>query len=157
MNNYNQDGLHFNETDSKPEPRPGFLTFLCILTFIGSGFSVLSQLFSYIYYDKIPILFEQVASVMGGQLEEAYLEMAEIFIAIPRYYFIVLLAVYALAVVEAVYMFIRRKIGFHLYVISQILLLALPLLILHSKFNVVSLFFPLLFILLYARYLKWMK
>ena len=101
MNNYNQDGLHFNETDSKPEPRPGFLTFLCILTFIGSGFSVLSQLFSYIYYDKIPILFEQVASVMGGQLEEAYLEMAEIFIAIPRYYFIVLLAVYALAVVGA--------------------------------------------------------
>ncbi len=157
MNDYNQNNLHFNEINPIPEKRPGFLTFLCILTFVGSGFSTLSQLFSYIYYDKIPLLFEQMASIMGGQLESAYSEMGEIFATIPRYYFIVLMAVYILAIIGAVYMFIQRKIGFHIYIISQLLLLALPLLILHSEFKIGNIFLPLLFILLYTRYLKWMK
>ena len=145
--------------DSAPQsnPRPGFLTLLCVLTFIGSGFSLLSQIFSFVLYDKIPNLFHQMSNVIGGEIGELYIKTAEVFMAMPRYYFLLLAGIYTLSLSGAVCMLLLRKIGFHLYTISQILYLGLPLLIIHAPFNVFNLLLSAIFVLLYARFLKLMR
>jgi hypothetical protein len=150
-----------DETQNEQVKRPQLLTVLCILTFIGSGTSFLSQLFSFVFYDIIPDLYRQTATMFSGNFGESYTkaayESADLFSSIPRYYFIILACLCVLSIIGAIYMFVKRKIGFHLYIISQILLLGLPLLIMHSGFNFFNFLFSLLFILLYARFLKIMK
>lgn len=77
--------------------------------------------------------------------------------AMPRYYFLLLAGIYTLSLSGAVCMLLLRKIGFHLYTISQILYLGLPLLIIHAPFNVFNLLLSAIFVLLYARFLKLMR
>jgi len=94
---------------------------------------------------------------MGGEIGELYIKTAELFVNMPRYYFLILAAVYVISIIGAFLMLLLRKIGFHLYTISQILYLGLPLLIIHSPFNVPNLLLSMIFVLFYARYLKLMK
>jgi hypothetical protein len=58
-----------NEQQQQENKRPTFLTVLCVLTFIGSGFSFLSQIISFALYSKIPDLFYQMSNIMGGESE----------------------------------------------------------------------------------------
>ncbi|MDD3280255.1 MAG: hypothetical protein PHC83_01630 [Bacteroidales bacterium] len=146
-----------NEPDNTKNKRPAFLTTLCILTFIGSGFSLLSQIFSYAYYDKIPDMMINMAGIIGGQYGKMYLDLAETFSSMPPYYFLLLAVVYFLSITGATLMILLRKIGFHIYTISQLLVIGLPLLILHAPFNIGNLLLALAFVLFYARYLKIMK
>ncbi|HOS16303.1 MAG TPA: hypothetical protein PKX15_04725 [Bacteroidales bacterium] len=146
-----------NEQQQQENKRPTFLTVLCVLTFIGSGFSFLSQIISFALYSKIPDLFYQMSNIMGGEIGELYIKTAELFVNMPRYYFLILAAVYVISIIGAFLMLLLRKIGFHLYTISQILYLGLPLLIIHSPFNVPNLLLSMIFVLFYARYLKLMK
>mgnify|MGYP001293446563 FL=1 len=146
-----------NQTTPEAPKRPQFITVLCVLTFIGSGFSFLSQIISFALYSKIPDLFYQMSNIMGGEIGELYIKTAELFVNMPRYYFLILAAVYVISIIGAFLMLLLRKIGFHLYTISQILYLGLPLLIIHSPFNVPNLLLSMIFVLFYARYLKLMK
>ncbi len=146
-----------DESKQKDGKRPDFLTVLCILTFIGSGISLLSQFFSFALYDTISGLFLQMGSTMGGEFEKIYTEAADLFVSMPRYYFIILALVYIISLTGAILMFKLRRIGFHIYVVSQLLLLGLPLLIIHASFNIFNLLFSLMFVLFYARFLKIMK
>lgn len=155
--NYPENTNYSTNEQQQENKRPTFLTVLCVLTFIGSGFSFLSQIISYTLYYKIPDLFYQMSNVMGGEIGELYTKTAELFMSMPRYYFLILGAVYVISIIGAFFMFMLRKIGFHLYTISQILYLGLPLLIIHSPFNVPNLLLSMIFVLFYARYLKLMK
>lgn len=146
-----------NEPENSGSKRPAFLTALCILTFIGSGFSLFSQIFSYAYYDKIPEMMINMADVIGGQYGKMYLDLADTFSSMPSYYFLLLAFVYILSISGAVFMILLRKIGFHIYTISQLLILGLPLLIIHAPFNIGNLLLAIAFVLFYARYLKIMK
>ena len=48
------------EYDTEPASRPSFLTWLCILTFIGSGWTILSSAYTYVSANKYAnILSEQ--------------------------------------------------------------------------------------------------
>ena len=40
------------EYESEPAARPSFLTWLCILTFIGSGWAIASSVYTYVSVDK---------------------------------------------------------------------------------------------------------
>ena len=153
--------LKSDESQKTNGKRPDFLTVLCVLTFIGSGFSFLSQIFSFTLYDIIPDFYRETANSFSGVFGKSYSEaasmIADTFASIPRYYFIILACVYALSIAGAILMFLMHKIGFHLYIVSQLLILGLPLLIIHSGFNLFNLLLSLLFIILYARFIKIMK
>lgn len=45
--------------ESEPEKRPSFLTWLCILTFIGSGWAIISCVWTYTVADKTNIVFQE--------------------------------------------------------------------------------------------------
>lgn len=155
MNTENKN--YFTQSEQPEGKRPSFLTALCVLTFIGSGFSLLSQLISFALYDKIPPMMMSMADVLGGKYGEVYLELADLFSSMPPYYFLLLAGVYSLSITGAIFMLLLRKIGFHIYTISQLLFIGLPLVILHSPFHLGNLLLSLAFVLFYARFLKLMK
>jgi hypothetical protein len=46
--------------ETEPEKRPSFLTWLCILTFIGSGWAIVSSIWSYTTAKETSAMFSQV-------------------------------------------------------------------------------------------------
>lgn len=119
--------------------RPTFLTVLCILTFIGSGLSVIGALFTSV--------FSGVMEAIGAQLPSElsmFMPDTGLFVGL-----IILLAAVA-SFVGAIKMWKLQKVGFAMYVIAQAVMLV-------SDFGLWSLVFTGLFIGLYAMNLKYMK
>ena len=104
------------ENINKPEEikRPPSLTILCILTFIGSGSAVFSNVFFALFYYKLPGLFEQM--VKNGMTVPG-MEMIKTF---PREYFIYDSILTVISLFGAIQMWKLRKIGFHFYTASQL-------------------------------------
>lgn len=103
-----------------PAKRPTSLSMLCILTFIGSGISLLSSIFVISAFDLIPDVIEQT------KIPEAE-QMLDLIIAAGRAFFAYMGILYAFSLAGAIMMWKLRKTGFHFYVSSQLLMLALPL------------------------------
>lgn len=49
--------------ESEPEKRPSFLTWLCILTFIGSGWAIISCIWTYTMAGETNITFQESVNV----------------------------------------------------------------------------------------------
>lgn len=103
-----------------PAKRPTSLSMLCILTFIGSGISLISSIFVVAAFHAIPLLIEQT------KMPEAE-QMLNIITAAGRPFFAYMGILYAASLAGAIMMWKLRKTGFHFYVSSQLLMLALPL------------------------------
>ncbi|MDR1878678.1 MAG: hypothetical protein LBQ64_03850 [Bacteroidales bacterium] len=141
----------------KTSKGPVGLVILCVLTLIGSGFSALGIFVLFAMYDIMPELMLQMGSTVGGTLGEAYQQTADMLINIPRSYVLLMTIPYLLSIAGAICMLTLRKTGFHLYIVGQILVFALPLLIFKTNINIMGLLLSLAFISLYAVYLKKMK
>lgn len=136
------------ETTAK---RTNLLTLLCILTFIGSGMNMVSSLFIAGFYDY----FTEVAKVLAEKFNwpgiEAMLEVRPAFFLISGLF-------YASTIAGAVLMFRLKKVGFHIYTISQILLILAPMYFMNLRGPVfLDILFSGTFVLLYATQLKTMK
>lgn len=142
------------EIESKVNPeRPVLLKVLCILTFIGSGLSFLSNASVYVFFDWFKDLFLNHSDMiwMGSKMDFSSL------FQINRFYFLLSAILFLLSLVGAMYMWKLNKVGFHLYTLAQIALLIIP------KFFIPSYPFPLfpilfsgLFVYLYYSHLRWM-
>jgi hypothetical protein len=51
------------EYETEPANRPSFLTWLCILTFIGSGWAIVSSVYTYTSVDKYANILPQERSL----------------------------------------------------------------------------------------------
>ena len=146
MENFDE---HYENPFERNE-RPGFLTFLCVLTFIGSGFSLLTYLIAPLF---APYFVEVVSqSPALSSTVEIYEQMAET----PMWQFYLLAFFYATSIMGAVYMLKMKTIGFHIYVISQLTILCIGQFIVGGFFKptVFSLLITVLFISLYGMYYK---
>ncbi len=136
--------------------RPELLKVLCILTFVGSGFSLLSYVLLFFYSD----LFMEVASneqFTFFRTEEERNMIIEIF-ALPKIYFFLHIVFYASSVFGAYLMWKLRKTGFHFYAIAQIsLIIIYKAFIPTAPFPYLPLFITIIFVLLYFRNLKYMS
>ncbi|MDY0103939.1 MAG: hypothetical protein RBS07_13475 [Lentimicrobium sp.] len=101
--------------------RPPGLTLLCILTFIGSGISVISSIFIVLAYDLIPLAAEQ-SPVPNIE------EMIQLVLTAGKEFFMVMGLLYALSLLGAIYMWKLSKKGFHIYTSAQLVMLIVPLL-----------------------------
>ncbi|MCM1530856.1 MAG: hypothetical protein NC048_00675 [Bacteroides sp.] len=119
--------------NGSPNPesrRTTLLSFLCILSFIGSGFSFLS-------YFSMGMSFETLRSlVFETDTYEAYFAMApnvkssmELMFSLPRWYFLLSGLLYAASFAGALLMWRLRRVGFHTYTIAQCLLILLGMLV----------------------------
>ena len=100
--------------------RPTLLTVLCILTYIGSGLNAFSNLMVFIFFD--------VSMKFGAEMVKAFkLPGMEMFLSAKPEYFAVTAVINAIAVAGALRMWQLRKQGFHIYTVSQILLILAPM------------------------------
>jgi hypothetical protein len=168
VNNPKANEMEIIETN--PKQRPGLLTAICILTFIGSGFGVLNNIFGMImspiknFLD--PDIFENVLDNVHDEYARKFIEQAlEIAQKALEHIFEISLAqfvLYAASLTGAILMFQLKKTGFYIYSTAQVLLLFVtPAFIGFNLFvNVGMMFgsvFTILFIALYAINLKKMN
>ncbi|HEY9115309.1 MAG TPA: hypothetical protein VIN10_11475 [Bacteroidales bacterium] len=103
-------------------PRPELLKLLCILTFIGSGLSMLSNVALFSVIDQIREMFAEdpIYMVFGVEMNMS------IFLNVNPWFFMIQAVLYSLSFSGALQMWKLNKIGFHIYSVAQILLLIVP-------------------------------
>ncbi|MEI6435716.1 MAG: hypothetical protein WCP32_12785 [Bacteroidota bacterium] len=137
-------------TENKPK-RPTSLTVLCILTFIGSGMNLFSSLVVAGFYD----LFVQIATEFAEKFKLPGLEMLT---NTTPMFFLVTGIFYAGSLTGGICMMLLKKAGFHIYTISQILLVIAPMYFLHLPLpGIPELLFSGLFVFLYSMQLRFMS
>ena len=131
--------------------RPQVLTVLCILTFIWSGMNTFSYLFIAGFFDAFMVVAREI-------MEKFDLPETEMLLNATPGFFLVTGLLNIGSVVGAVFMWRRRKAGFHVYTISQILMLISPMYFLRLPSpSILELLLSGIFILLYSTQLKQMR
>ncbi|MDY0344326.1 MAG: hypothetical protein RBR28_12190 [Lentimicrobium sp.] len=100
--------------------RPPSLTLLCIMSFIGSGASLISSVVVALAFSMLPALAEQ------SPLPQAK-EMIEFVLMGGRLFFVLMSIWYILSLVGVYFMWKLRKTGFHFYTTGQLFMLITPL------------------------------
>jgi hypothetical protein len=120
--------------------RPGFLTALCVLTFIGSGLGTLFMILATVGMGALMESIPGMADLMGGGT--AYFAVGAILSAGSLY--------------GAIQMWKLKKIGFFIYAAAGVLGIITPLLF-GISFSTMGAIFPILFIVLYYLNVKHME
>lgn len=167
--------------ESEPEKRPSFLTWLCILTFIGSGWALISCVWTYTMAGKTNIVFKErvqvkkdsallhdtarirrreKASPLEGKIKASLSKIvnAENMRKAAIGGFIASL----LTLAGAILMWNLRRQGFYIYIIGVIVGILVPFYLYGNDLIAVGAtsfanFFGLVFIALYALNLKSMR
>lgn len=135
----------------QPVKRPGLLTVLCILTFIGSGLSMVSGLVIGAFFDSFVVVLADVAKTYNLPGMELVTE------GTPGFFFISAL-LYAGSLAGALLMWKMFRNGFHIYTICQILLIISPMYFYKlTGPSVPDLIFTGIFVILYSMNLRIMK
>jgi hypothetical protein len=134
-----------------PARRPSLLTVLCILTFIWSGWNMSSNLAVGFFFDFFSKFFVQFADTYKIPGMDILTEAKPVF-------FFVSAILYLGSLAGAFLMWNLKKTGFHVYTISQILLMIAPMYFfrLHGP-SWIEVLFSGVFILLYSSNLKQMS
>jgi hypothetical protein len=128
--------------------RPQLLSILCVLSFIGSGLAAVSSFFTYLFYDVV------VEAIATGEFDEELLAL-DFFATISKEYFILHGMLMVVSFTGVWQMWNLRRSGFHLYALSQILVLIVSSIYLYNPAGISPMFDMLLttlFILLYLRF-----
>lgn len=155
------ENIEIDKIGQDKQQRPSMLLVLCILTIINNGFSILSGMMYYVLYNKLPAMLETFSETISEKMleingnENIFEEAVNLIINTPRIYYLLLVLVAVLAIVGAVYMLKLKKLGFHFYIVSQILVLALPMIFISVKsFSFGGFVISALFVYLYSKHLK---
>jgi hypothetical protein len=132
--------------------RPVFLTILCILTFISSGMGGLSALTTPLFADMM-VDMVTASTLFDDAMKPPIIQM----LRAGWGYYIATFVFAACSFAGAVLMWNLRKLGFHFYAIANLGLLFLPTLFLGVTAGIENVISSLLFITMYAIYLKLMK
>lgn len=154
--------------------RPTFLTVLCVLTFIGSGFALLSGIYNYAMAPMAAEMTEEALQKAEDQL--AYQEMNEGTATMLEETFsaslemvehastLALISILGalLSLTGAFLMFRLKRNGYYLYTLAQLLLILAPMALVGFNFvtgasAIITGVFALLFIVLYGVNLKHLK
>ncbi len=131
--------------------KPDLLKVLLILTFVGSGLTMFSNLVIFGFFDQIKVMFATQGSYsfLGTKMD-----LTPFFNLNPAFYLIQGL-LSALSLTGAVLMWGLRKIGFHFYALAQISLLIVPKLFIRGlPFPGFELLISFLFVYLYYKFLR---
>jgi uncharacterized membrane protein YagU involved in acid resistance len=159
------------------EPRPRFLTVLCILTFIATGLGLISGLFNLLITGKqseeaminSKVAMAQSINEMRDMGMTSFVDLME---KIDRmsvevnenFYFVAVfgLIVTIIGLYSALKMWKGSKLGFHIYIIYNLISIG-GIYLYVSPANIPTIFVVFnvilsgIFILMYSRNLKWLK
>lgn len=142
------------EVAEPQKKRSDLLTVLCILTFIGSGTSMLANGFLFLTIEPVKQLLEQQSTYLflGTEIDMGFL------LEINPVFFLLQSLALLVSIIGATQMWQLKKIGFHLYTVSQIVLLILPKLFINGlPFPMLELMISGVFVYLYAKSLSLIK
>jgi hypothetical protein len=138
-------------TLNEAPPNLVLLKVLCVFTFVGSGLGFIS-------YGVIGLVHDYFSNNLSLIPDEKNRELIEIMLSGGRMFFLLNAVLYAVSFAGSVFLWKMKKVGFHLYTASQLLLLILPLLYIKGfPMPGTSIFLTILFIWGYSGYLKFMK
>jgi len=152
--------------------RPTFLTVLCILTFIGSGWGVVSGIKNYITADTAAAMTSQIMADAQDKMDKqdtpsfAKSLLGSVSAGLSadniRKSSIVSLISCLFTLVGAIMMWSLKKIGFYLYVVGCIIIVIGPMIVLGNGLlgmigSAWSGFICVIFIVMYAVNLKYMN
>ena len=141
-------GEEYLQQPEKEQKRPDLLTILCILTFIGSGLGSFVFLMVTLSYEETMAIMEEQAKDFPGM---------KTFLTAKPGFFIMGSILYLTSLTGAIQMWKLRKIGFHMYVVSQLLIIILPLVYIKQfGFPYIDVIITSIFVFLYSRNLKFM-
>lgn len=139
------------EETNKIIKRPDQLTFLCVLSFVGGGASILSNFLIYSMFDQIKEYFKDGSTqkLFGTEIDMGF------FLSINPNFFLWQLLLFSLSIIGVYLMWNLKQHGFHIYSVSQILLLIIPEIYIPSlPFPLFEILLTVVFILLYFKNLK---
>jgi hypothetical protein len=144
--------------DEQQQPIPNeagpslvLLKVLCVITFIGSGLGLIS-------YGIIGLIHNFFSSNLSLIPDEQNRELIAMMLSAGRMFFFLNAVLYAVSFAGALLLWRMKKIGFHLYTASQLLLLILPLAYIKGfPMPGTNIFLTILFIWGYSGFLKFMK
>lgn len=157
MEEINQpDSLEGNEQQPK---RTTLLLILCILTFIGSGYSFLYYLLLPMVKTQLPETVEMYSNLfkqIDGNMLDAMNDLLEFMASVPTWKYLLVALGFAGSVTGAAFMLKLRKEGLHIYIISQILVFAFLSFVIGGPMqpSIVDIMWTITFILLYYLQLK---
>ncbi len=132
--------------------KPQLLKVLLILTFIGSGLTMFSNLFLFGFFNQIKAMLALQGSsysFMGTTMNLAP------FFQISSVFYLIQGLLSGMALTGAIFMWDMKKIGFHFYALAQISLLIVPKLFIRGlPFPGMELLISFLFVYLYYKFLK---
>lgn len=125
--------------------RPVLLQALCLLTFTGSSIAFVGYFIAALFFQRASELIIKYSSWHTTE-------------AISPVYFTALMALFAISLTGAIRMWKRHRDGFFLYVVSQLVILFLPVIwIDQSAFSVTNAVFTFVFVVGYALNYKWLQ
>jgi len=134
-----------------PAPNLVFLKILCVMTFVGSGLGFVS-------YGIIGLNPHYFLSNLSLAPDEESRELIAMLLSTGRTFLLLNSLFYGVSFAGALLLWKLRKIGFHLYTASQLLLLILPMAFIKGfPMPGTSIFMTLIFIWGYSGFLKFMK
>jgi len=167
------------EFENEPEPRPSFLTWLCILTFIGSGWTIMSSVYTFVAAQRYANIISQEKpfnkdsayvdssgsihnerNVFSEKIKASFSKILDKDnmrkLAIGNF----IAALFTLS--GALLMWRLRRTGFYIYILGVVIGLGVPILIFGNDLIAVGAtsfnnFFGIVFIALYALNLKSMN
>ncbi len=110
--------------EKEDNKRPELLKILCILTFIGSGLSLVSNSIMFLTIDTVREYYEN--GMFDFLAEDMDLVVLELLFSIESSYFVYQALLFGSIIYGAYLMWNLKKLGFHIYTIAQIVLLILP-------------------------------
>ncbi len=117
----------FNEFENPAPKRPNGLTVACVLSFISAGWFTLANLITFLSYNFMKSLSsdENYLELMEkfGQDAEMLEATMEAQFAVSRVSYLLQALMYIGSFIGVLYMWRLQKKGFHIYAISQLLLL----------------------------------
>jgi len=135
-------------TDRRAE-RPEILKIFCILSFIGSGLSAVSNLVIWLTFNQLDLVIEDMI---------ANFPELETILSGGKGFFISGFVLYSISLFGVLQMWKLKKIGFHYYTGAQIFILLLPVITIESfQVPILSIILTLAFILAYSSQLKFMR
>lgn len=154
----NENFIDYNQAQSPQEERPTLLTVLCILTFIGSGLTILSSLMNLIITPSTNV--EELESAVD-QLEEGSFLHSFMASSMESMEYIFEFSVAgllgsALCLFGAIKMWNLSKQGFYIYSVGAVISPVMILALMGGIMGISSIIFPAIMIGLYAINLKYM-
>ena len=140
-----------NPISNEAGPSLILLKVLCVITIIGSGLGLLS-------YGIIGLIHGFFSSNLSLIPDEQNRELIGMLLSAGRIFFFLNALLYAISFAGALLLWRMKKLGFHLYTASQLLLLILPLAYIKGfPMPGTNIFLTVLFIWGYSGFLKFMK